>query len=504
MATNDRETEVVIAGAGPTGLLLATELALAGVGVVVIEQSDVRTGQSKALNLQPRSAEILTARGLLDPLLEAAQALIPAGHYAGLPLDYADLDTRYPYQIGIPQAQVEKLLETRLAEQGIPVRYGARLTGFTQDADGVDVHVTGGPAPLRADYLVGCDGGHSTVRTLLGVPFIGRDPRMSAVVADITLADPAGAPTEWQLPSLTAVDGVILTMTPLGDNVFRMLTAGPEQLTAERNAPVTADELSRALAHGHYGTLRLDEVRWASRFTDTTKQVQHYRTHRVLLAGDAAHVHSPTGGQGLNLGLQDAFNLGWKLAATIRGTAPSGLLDTYHDERHPVAARVLANTLAQGVLMVPDADVAALRGVVTDLLQLPEANRQLAKMISGLDIRYPLPGAHPRTGGSMPDLDILSDNGPTTVSQLLHEGRGILLRLDNSTSQDIGAALVRPDGYLAWAAASGGHDDAGLEDATARWFGNQSVREVRATRYTPRGARSLQRSAPPTAVAPPL
>jgi 2-polyprenyl-6-methoxyphenol hydroxylase-like FAD-dependent oxidoreductase len=468
-------TEVVICGAGPTGLLLACELTLAGVEVVVLDRLDARSGQSKALNLQPRSVEILATRDLLEPLLAQAGARIPGGHFAGLPLDYSGLDSRYPYQLGIPQARVEELLARTLAERGVPVRYGSPVVGLDQDESGVDVRIDGAEKSLRADYLVGCDGGSSTVRKLLGVPFVGRDPRVSAVVADVTLADASGAPVSWELPSFAPADGVVVHLIPLGEGVFRLLVAGPEQQVTDRHAPVTQDELARALSHG--SGLRLGEIRWASRFNDTNRQAQRYRTGRVLLAGDAAHVHSPTGGQGLNLGLQDAFNLGWKLAAAVRSGAPAGLLDTYHDERHPVAAQVLANTLAQGVLLVPDGDARALRGVVAELLTVPAANRALAGQISGLDLSYPVPGRHPLAGRRMPDVDVVVDGRPTTTARLQCAGDGLLMRSDGVAG--VGAVLVRPDGHVAWAVAPGDDDEPGRAEATARWFGSRPVREVR-------------------------
>lgn len=477
------DADVIVAGAGPAGLLLAGELGLAGVTTLVLDRLPRRTGRSKALNLQPRSAEILDLRGLLDPLLDRATDRLPAGHFAGLsvPLDYSSLDTRHPYQIGIPQARVEAALDDRLTRHAVPVLREHMLTGVDQDADGVTVTAAGpgGEVRLRARYLAGCDGGRSTVRKLLDVPFPGRDPRMSAVVADVELTDPAGTvPAEWSLPSLDARDGGVATVLPLDDGVHRMLFAGPEQQAADRAAPVTEDEVRRALEHAYEDGPRLRRIRWASRFTDASRQAERYRTGRVLLAGDAAHIHSPTGGQGLNLGLQDAFNLGWKLAAQVRGTAPDGLLDSYHDERHPVAARVLANTRAQGVLMVPDGDVTALRGVLTDLLALPDTNRHLAGMISGLDIRYAPPDGtgHPLLGRRMPDLDLRTPDGPTRFSRLMHTGRGLYLtfgtpdpaagsypHIDHVTARPTGhpgldgaeSLLIRPDGHICQVAPTG-------------------------------------------------
>ncbi|MCP2341360.1 FAD-dependent monooxygenase [Actinomadura rupiterrae] len=469
--------EVIVAGVGPTGLLLATELELAGVDVEVLERRPARTGQSKALNLQPRSAEILDLRGLLEPVLDQALALLPGGHFAGLPvpLDYTALQTRHPYQIGIPQARVEELLEDRLAR---PVARGSSLAAFTQDADGVTVTTSDG-RELRARYLVGCDGGRSTVRKLLGTPFTGRDPRVQAVVADVILNDHEGLiPAEWTLPALNPSGSVFVL--PLTGGAYRVVFAGAEQQGLPRDAPITEDEVRRALAVRYQDALELVGISWASRFNDTSRQAEQYRSGRVFLAGDAAHVHFPLGGQGLNLGLQDAFNLGWKLAAAVRGTAPDGLLDTYHDERHPIAARVLANTRAQGVLTWPDGDVAAFRALFADLLALPDTNRYLAEMVSGLDTHYPMPGDHPLLGRRMPDLDLATPAGPTRVSHLMRDGRALLLtfgssvppenprvqnvRAEPSPQLDADAVLIRPDGHVCWVGSEPGA-------AVSAWFG---------------------------------
>jgi 2-polyprenyl-6-methoxyphenol hydroxylase-like FAD-dependent oxidoreductase len=396
--------DVIVAGAGPTGLMLAGELALGGARVLVLERLTARTGQSKALNLQPRSAEVLASRGLLDDLLTVALARLPNGHFAGLPLDYSQLPTPYPYQIGIPQARVEERLADWACSLGAEIRYGEELKSFAQDDTAVTVNGE------RAGYLVGCDGGRSLVRKQLGIEFPGRDARMCALVADVTLAD--GGPADWELPAPKG-DG-LLTVLPLGDGVFRVLAAGPAQMTAGRDTPVPDDEVAEALARND---LELGEVRWASRFTDTTRQAAQYRTGRVFLAGDAAHVHSPAGGQGLNLGLQDAFNLGWKLAEVIRGEAGDDLLDTYHSERHPVAARVLESTRAQGVLFVPDEDVHALRHLFTELVD----TRALAMRVAGLD-----------HGNRLRGLDFT----------LLHDGRRHLV--DTSS----GPVTIRPDGFV--------------------------------------------------------
>ncbi|WP_427886781.1 FAD-dependent monooxygenase [Kribbella sp. GL6] len=422
---------VLVVGAGPTGLLLAAELTLAGADVQIVDKATKRSGQSKALTLQPRSIEILHSRGLLGDLLDSPR--LPAGHFAGVPLDYTALDTRFPYQLGIPQLRVEQLLE---ANQD--VRRGLELIDLHQDEDGVDTTFTDGTT-IRADWVVGCDGAHSAVRTRTGIGFPGRDGRFTAVVADVVVS---GVRPDWQLPELVPRDGAVMTLVPLDGGVHRALFTGPEQQHLPKDQPVTHDEVAAALRAWYGADVVLRELRHASRFTDAARQAERYRDGRVFLAGDAAHIHSPTGGQGMNLGLQDAFNLGWKLGAVVRRDADESLLDSYHDERHPAGAAVLANTRAQGVLMVPDDDIACLRDTFADLLAVPEANRRLAGVISGIGLAY-APGDHALVGRRMPDLT-LSDG--TTVSERLRAGRHVLL-----DEPDTPRILVRPDGYVQWA-----------------------------------------------------
>ncbi|MFI7106869.1 FAD-dependent monooxygenase [Nonomuraea sp. NPDC050227] len=486
--------DVIVVGAGPTGLMLAAELGLAGVAAVVVERLPRRSGQSKALGIQPRSAEALESRGLLEPLMDRAIQRVPGGHFAGLRLDYTAWDTRYPYSIGIPQGRVEALLEERLGELGVQILRGHEVTALSQDADGVEATLLG-PAGVKsrlaARYLVGCDGGRSTVRELLGVGFPGLDGRLLSVVADITIADPDGAvPETWTLPVMTPDKTGKGYIAPIGDGVHRFLFYGAEQQALSRDTPITEEEVQRALRNEFGPGVRLTGVRWASRFTDASRQVERYRHGRVLLAGDAAHIHSPMGGQGLNLGLQDAFNLGWKLAAEIGGWAHEGLLDSYHSERHPVGARVLANTRAQAVLIVPEEENLALRDIVEQLVRVPEANRIVAGMISGLDIRYDLPGRrHHLLGRRVPDLDLVTSSGPDRVARLLRDGRGLLVttadeaafaRAAGPWSARIGrvhaqaefgadAVLVRPDGHVCWAGSV--TDVSGLTDALTRWAG---------------------------------
>jgi 2-polyprenyl-6-methoxyphenol hydroxylase-like FAD-dependent oxidoreductase len=487
---DEQHADVLVVGAGPTGLAVAAELALAGAAALVLDALPERSGQSKALALQPRSAELLDARGWLDPLQPHIRAFLPAGHFAGLPLDYAVLETPFPHQIAVEQARVEELLERRLASS---VRWAHACTAIRQGREGVaaTVETPAGAREFTARYLVAADGAHSTVRRLLGDPFPGRPARMRMAVADIVLArKPPGLGEEWAPPEFGG--GGFGYLLPLGGGVHRVLFGGEEQQGLDRTAPVTAEEVQRALEPLHGEDVEVGEVRWGSRFGDASRQVEQYRHGRVLLAGDAAHVHLPAGGQGLNLGLQDAFNLGWKLAAAIRGHGRP--LDTYHGERHPVAARVLVNTRAQGVLTVPDPDLLALREILGDLLADPSANRRIAGEVSGLDIRYPMPGRpHPLLGARLPHTIA---TGPIRAS--LRAGRPMLLdatgaqalrdaaepwldRVDHlplrGARTGAEGLLVRPDGHLCWATADG-HDLRGLTDALEHWFGGPAVAEA--------------------------
>ena len=473
-------TEVIVVGAGPTGLMLACELMLAGVSVVVLEKDAVRNVQSRAGSLQPRTAEVLDLRGLLEPLLgQALPRGEHGGHFAGLPveLDCRSWRTRYPRPVAIPQARLEAFLEQRLIDHGVPVLRGREVTAIGQDAAGVAA------GDVSGSYLVACDGGHSTVRRLLGAPFPGRAGRMSAVVADVTLASrSAQVPRKFEHFSqhIKSAAGFFSVLTPIEGELYRFMFGKLAGGGAVREEPVVPAEVSEALQAVYGPQTELGELRAASRFSDASRQLDRYREGRVLFAGDAAHIHLPIGGQGVNLGIQDAMNLGWKLAATVRGWAPDGLLDSYHAERRPAAARVLQNTRAQAALTNPtqDEDVAAVRDIFIDLLRLPEANHLISGMISGLDVQYP--GLGPR----MLDLDLVTPAGPTRVSRLLHSGHGLLLSLDGKprsierwadrldhvaaeSAEEAGAFLIRPDGYIAWSAA----DLRPLESALAQWFG---------------------------------
>ncbi|GAA5126190.1 FAD-dependent monooxygenase [Pseudonocardia adelaidensis] len=473
-------------GAGPTGLFLACELALAGVDVAVVEREAVPSGQSRGGGVNQRSAEVLAMRGLLDAVTERA---VPresvGGHFAFLPvpLDARPWRTRYPDGIMIPQDRLEQILETRLRELGVRVRRSTELVGLVQDSDGVEATVSDGR--VRGRYLVACDGGHSAVRKLVGADFPGQAGTMAAVSADIELAS-AGETVPRTVGHISTMmrpgGGYWMMLHPLdgeGGRVagYRAVFGGPPQAALPRTAPVTADEVAAALTAVHGPDTVLARLRWGTRFSDAHRQLAQYRHGRVLFAGDAAHIHLPIGGQGLNLGLQDAMNLGWKLAGVVAGRSPEALLDTYHDERHPVAARVLATVRAQRVIAFPSPeadDVRGLREIVMDMARLPDGNEYLAGLMSGLAIRYDLGDPDPLVGARMIDLALGTQDGVTTVSALLRAGRGLLLDLDaplapvhevawgvdriparvvgSPVGTDVGAArvLVRPDGYVGW------------------------------------------------------
>ncbi|MFB9688556.1 FAD-dependent monooxygenase [Amycolatopsis plumensis] len=456
-------TEVVVAGAGPTGLMLANELALAGVDTSVLERMHARTGLSKALNFQPRTAEVLDLRGLLPRAKDRSFATVADGHFAVIPVSYAGWDTRHPYQLGIPQAEVEAALEERLAEQGVRVRRGHELTSFVQDADGVTI--TAGELRIRAKYLVGCDGGRSTVRKALNMPFEGIEGQGHGVSADVLFkATPPGAPTQWR--SMTNMvtsqsPGKFVGVIPLAEpNLYRISFGDrlnrPENLHAE----VTSEEVERAVAERFGPEAQIAEVRWASRFSDDSRLAANYKVGRVLLAGDAAHIHFPAGGQGLNLGIQDAMNLGWKLAAELRNRAAPGLLDTYEQERRQVAADVLHNVAAQNALIPTTPNQLALRALFRDLAALDQVQHHLSGLVSGLAIHYATTESHPAAGTRLPDFQTPQGYAST----LFHKGNWVLLtktptpaphpevlvaQTPNLPYPNAEKLLVRPDGYIA-------------------------------------------------------
>ena len=493
------EHAVVVVGAGPTGLMLAAELALAGVEVAIVER---RASQdlpgSRAGGLHARTIEVLDQRGIADRFLAEGQVAQVAG-FARVSFDLSDFPTRHPYGLGLWQNHIERILADWVDELGVTIHREREVTGFAQDDTGVDVDLIDG-GPLRAGYLVGCDGGRSLVRQAAGIDFPGWDPTTSALIAEAEMTE---EPELGTRQDSTGLHGIGRVEYEIRDGEVVFADHGPVRVmvTEDRVGPQsepTLDDVSRALI-GVYGTdYGIHSPTWISRFTDMTRQAATYRKGRVLLAGDAAHVHSPVGGQGLNTGVQDALNLGWKLAQVVRGVSPDSLLDTYHDERHPVAARVLRNTMAQVALTRPgDARLDALRDVVADLLSMYEPRTRYAAMMSGLDIRYELGEGHPLLGCRMPDLELVTAGGPRRVFTLLHQARPVLLNLGQLGELDItpwadrvqlvdadcradwelpvvgkvtapAAVLIRPDGYVAWV---GDGTDAGLEDALARWFG---------------------------------
>ena len=485
------EHVVVIVGAGPTGMMLAGELALAGVEVVILERRATQEViGTRALGQNARTIEVLDQRGIADRFLGAGKAM-QVGGFAWMPLPIHDFPVRHPYGLALAQSRFEEILCAWVHELGVPLRYGVEVTGLAQDEAGVTIEVADGSA-IRARYLVGCDGGRSLVRKRAGIAFPGSDPTMSFLLAEAVVD--AHAPWGLHRDAL----GVIAFGKTEDGKAARMVV---REERVGHTAPPTRDDLRAALV-GKYGTdFGLQEPTWISRFTDATRQAATYRDRRVLLAGDAAHVHAPIGGFGLNLGVQDAVNLGWKLAQVVHGTAPEALLDSYTAERHPVGARVLRASLAQIPLMRSDDRTDALRSVLADLLRVDEARARLAADLSGLDVRYDLGGDHPLVGRAMPDLDLLTPDGATRVYTLLHAARPVLLDL-GAPGLDLGgwrdrvrhvhattagpwrlpvggdvptplAALIRPDGHVAWVTQDGA--PTGLPEALERWFGPPSI-----------------------------
>jgi 3-(3-hydroxy-phenyl)propionate hydroxylase len=484
---------VIIAGGGPTGLMLAGELALAGVDVAVVERraSQDLTG-SRAGGLHSRTIEVLDQRGIADRFLSQGEAAQVAG-FSQIRLDISDFPTRHPYGLALWQNHIERILADWVDELAVPIYRGCEVTGFAQYPTGVDVALTDGRL-VRAEYLVGCDGGRSAVRKAAGIAFPGWDPAMSYLIAEVEMEFNPDRLPEWGI-RYDALGVHALSRLEDGGPIRVMVTE--KQLGPDSEA--TLRDLSEALI-AVYGTdYGIHSPTWISRSTDMARQAEAYRDGRVLLAGDAAHVHHPIGGQGLNTGVQDAVNLGWKLAQVVKQTSPDGLLDTYHAERHPIAARVLRNTLAQIALLRSPTDerVKALRDSVSELLSMDEPRKRFAAMMSGLDIQYDLGEGHPLLGRRMPDLDLVTAGGPLRVFALLHDGRPVLLNLGEPGRIEIAswadrvnvvdakyvgewhlpaigviaapdAVLIRPDGYVAWV---GDQAQLGLADALTTWFG---------------------------------
>ena len=478
---------VVIAGGGPTGLMLAGELALAGVDVAIVERrASQELDGSRSRGLYARTIEVLDQRGIADRFVSQGQVLQRAG-FAGVFLDISDLPTRHNYVLAQPQERFEEILAGWVAGLAVPIYRGREVTGFAQDGTGVDIELSDGRS-LRADYLVGCDGGRSLIRKAAGIEFPGWDPSISSLIAEVEMAEEP----EW---GIRYDDQGTQALGRLEDG--KRVGVVVSQRYAGQTGEPTLRDLSEALIAVWGTDYGLQHATRISRFTDMTRQAASYRDRRVLLAGDAAHVHYPVGGQGLQTGVQDAVNLGWKLAQVVSGTSPEGLLDTYHAERHPVAACVLRNTMAQTALTRSDARIDALRDLLAELLNMDEPRKRIAAMTAGLDIHYDLGEGHPLLGRRMPDLDLVTARGPLRVFTLLHGARPVLLNLGEPGAFGItpwatrvqlidagypgpwelpvlgpvtapAAVLIRPDGYVAWA---GDPAHPGLDDALTTWFG---------------------------------
>jgi 2-polyprenyl-6-methoxyphenol hydroxylase-like FAD-dependent oxidoreductase len=497
------EHAVVIAGGGPTGMMLAAELALAQVDVALVERRPDHTlVGSRAGGFHSRTIEVLDQRGVADRFLAEGQ-VAQASMIGTTVLDMSDFPTRHPYSLGIWQSKIERIMAAWIAELPVQVYYGSEATGFAQDDTGVDVEVAGGRS-LRAQYLVGCDGGRSVIRGAAGIEFPGWDPTKSNLIAEVEVTE---EPDLGIRRDALGIHGIGRLEYEIRDGEVVYGDGGPVRvMVTERQIGTGSEPTLQALSEALitvYGTdFGIHSPTSISRFTDMTRQAAAYRAGRVLLAGDSAHVHYPAGGQGLSLGVQDAVNLGWKLAQVVNGTTPESLLDSYHDERHPVAARALRHTMAQTALQRQDERSKSLADMVSELAMMDEPRKHLAGIVSGLDIRYALGEGHPLLGRRMPDLDLVTADGPLRVFELLHDARPVLLNLGDPGSVDITpwadrvqlvdasyrgewelpvlgavtaptAVSIRPDGYVAWV---GEETDPALADpalaqALSTWFG---------------------------------
>ncbi|MFG2026944.1 rifampin monooxygenase [Streptomyces sp. NPDC048825] len=472
--------DVIVAGAGPTGLMLASELRLHGVDVLVLDKEPEPTPVVRALGLHVRSIEVMDQRGLLERFLALGQQYPVGGFFAGIPKPSPErLDTAHPYVLGIPQPVTDRLLTERATELDAELRRGCELVGLSQDDDGVTAELADSTR-LRSRYLVGCDGGRSTVRKLLGVGFPGEPAKAETLLGEMEV-------TEDEETIAAIVADVRKTQLRFGlghlaDGVYRVVVPA-EGLAEDREVPPTLEEFRRQLRVHADTDFGVHSPRWLSRFGDATRQAERYRVGRVLLAGDAAHIHPPMGGQGLNLGVQDAFNLGWKLAAEVGGWAPDGLLDSYHTERHPVAADVLDNTRAQAELMSTEPGPRSVRRLVSELMDFEDVRRHLVEKITAISVRYDFGKGHELLGRRLRDVKLKRGR----LYELMHAGRGLLLdqtgrlsvagwadRVDHVVDvseeldvEDVPAVLLRPDGHVAWV----GDDQDELPGQMAKWFG---------------------------------
>ena len=481
------EHAVVIAGSGPAGMMLAAELALAKVDVAVVERRpDHVLAGSRAGGILTRTIEVLDQRGVADRFLAEGQ-VHQAMPFGAAMLDMSDLPTRHPYFLGIFQNAFERIMAAWIAELTVRIYYGREVTGFAQDDAGVDVHLSGGES-LRAGYLVGCDGGRSLIRKAAGIEFPGWDPTRSNLIAEVEMTEEPPLGVRHDAAGIHAIGRMEDGRT------IRLVVTEPQ---IGPSSEPTLRDVSEVLITVYGTDFGVHSPTWISRFTDMTRQAAAYRAGRALLAGDAAHVHYPAGGQGLGLGVQDAVNLGWKLAQVAVGISPQSLLDTYQDERHPVVARVLRHTMALGALQRRDDRVEALVEVVSELAGMDEPRRRLVGISTGLDIQYDFGEGHPLLGRRMPDLDLNTADGPLRVFALLHDARPVLLNLGQPGDLDVTpwadrvqrvdadyegewelpmlgtvsaptAVLIRPDGHVAWV---GDGTEGGLRDALATWFG---------------------------------
>jgi 2-polyprenyl-6-methoxyphenol hydroxylase-like FAD-dependent oxidoreductase len=492
------EHAVVIAGGGPAGMMLAAELALAKVDVAIVERRPNHDlVGSRAGGFHSRTIEIFDQRGIADRFLAEGQ-IAQVAMFGTTVLDMSDFPTRHPYSLGIWQSKIERIMADWIAELSVQIYYSSEVTDFTQDDTGVEVELADGQS-MRAQYLVGCDGGRSVVRKAAGIEFPGWDATKSNLIAEVEMTE---EPELGIRRDAVGIHGLGRLEYEIVDGEVVYKDEGPVRVMVSEAQPGGSSEprlqeLREALVRVYGTDFGAHSPTSISRFTDVTRQAAAYRVGRVLLAGDSAHVHYPAGGQGLSLGVQDAVNLGWKLAQVVKGISPESLLDTYRDERHPVAARVLRYTMAQTALQRTDERTTALVDVVSEVVGMVEPRTHLAGLVSGLDIRYDLGEGHPLLGRRMPDLEVATADGPARVFELLHEARPALLNHGEAGSLDVAswagriqlidaeydglwelpvlgvvaapaAVLIRPDGYVAWV---GEDADDGLRDSLSAWFG---------------------------------